>query len=137
MQEDTQIQADKIIIEDKTGNLRAITKVVTVMKLSQPGDKTPKGQKKAAVEPTNTTADELLYEDGKHRATYTGNAHMSGPSGDVTADKIELFLAEQGGELERAEADGNVVSRQDARRAYGKHLTYLGQGRHLHDDGAR
>ena len=49
---------------------------------------------------------------------------MSGPSGDVTAAKIELFLAEQGGELERAEADGNVVSRQDLRRAYGQHLTY-------------
>jgi lipopolysaccharide export system protein LptA len=49
---------------------------------------------------------------------------MSGPDGDVTADKIELFLAEQGGQLERAEADGNVVSRQETRRAYGKHLTY-------------
>lgn len=124
-QEDTQIQADKIVIEDKTGNLRATSKVVTVMKLSQPGDKKPKGEKKPDAEPTNTTADELLYEDAKHRATYTGNAHMSGPSGDVTADKIELFLAEQGGELERAEADGSVVSRQDTRRAHGKHLTYL------------
>jgi lipopolysaccharide transport protein LptA len=124
-QEDTEIRADKIVIEDKTGNLRATSKVVTSMKLSQGGGKTPKGAKKPDAEPTNTTADELLYEDGKHRATYTGNAHMSGPSGDVTADKIELFLAEQGGELERAEAEGNVVSRQEARRAYGKHLTYL------------
>lgn len=127
-QEDTQIQADKIVIEDKTGNLRATTKVVTVMRLSQPGDKTPKApksEKKPDADPTTTTADELLYEDGNHRAMYTGNAHMSGPSGDVTADKIELFLADQGGELERAEADGNVASRQEARRAYGKHLTYL------------
>jgi lipopolysaccharide export system protein LptA len=124
-QEDTEIRADKIVIEDKTGNLRATSKVVTSMKLSQAGDKTPKAAKKPDAEPTNTTADELLYEDSKHRATYTGNAHMSGPSGDVTADKIELHLAEQGGELERAEADGNVVSRQEARRAYGKHLTYL------------
>ena len=66
----------------------------------------------------------MLYEDAKHRATYTGNAHMSGPSGDVTGDKIELFLAEEGGQLERAEADGNVVSRQDNRRVLGRHLTY-------------
>jgi lipopolysaccharide export system protein LptA len=123
-QEDTVIQADKIVIEDKTGNLRATTKVVTTMTLSRPEDKTAKGPK-PDTEATNTTADELFYEDGKHRATYTGNAHMSGPSGDVTADKIELFLAEKGGELERAEADGNVVSRQELRRAYGKHLTYL------------
>lgn len=124
-QEDTEIRADNIVIDDKTGNLRATSRVVTSMKLSQAGDKTPKGEKKPDAEPTNTTAVELLYEDAKHRATYTGNAHMSGPSGDVTADKIELFLAEQGGELERAEADGNVVSRQEARRAHGKHLTYL------------
>ena len=39
--------------------------------------------------------------------------------------KIDLYLAEKGGELERAEADGNVVSRQEQRRAYGTHLTYL------------
>src|SRR5262249_9656740 len=36
-----------------------------------------------------------------------------------------LYLAQQGGQLERAEADGNVISKQEQRRAYGKHLTYL------------
>ena len=50
---------------------------------------------------------------------------MNGPDGDVTADKIELYLTESGGELERAEADGSVVSRQQNRRAYGDHLTYI------------
>ena len=62
---------------------------------------------------------------------------MSGPDGDVTADKIELYLAEQGGQLERAKADGNVVSRKENRRAYGAHLTYLREGRTLHDDRQR
>jgi lipopolysaccharide export system protein LptA len=112
------------------------------MALTQPDDKAPAtkagtgtpGPKpaapkpatpKPAVEPTTTVADELLYEDAKHKATYTGHAHMSGPNGDVTGDRIELFLAEQGGQLERAEADGNVVSRQENRRAYGRHLTYI------------
>ena len=98
------------------------------MKLTQAGDKSgeagaeeapPTSASRPTRPPTNSS-----MRTRKHRATYTGNAHMSGPSGDVTADKIELFLAEQGGELERAEADGNVVSRQDLRRAYGKHLTY-------------
>jgi len=120
---DTEIRADKLVLEDKTGNLHATTKVVTTMIITEGDDKAPAG-KKTQTEPTNTTADELLYEDGKHKATYTGTVHMSGPSGDVTADRIELFLAEQGGQLERAEADGNVVSRQEARRAYGRHLTY-------------
>jgi LPS export ABC transporter protein LptC len=128
-QDDTVIQADKIVLEDDTGNLHATGKVVTVMTLTTPDDKPSKDPKKDPkkpdVEPTHTTADEMLYEDGKHKATYTGNTHMSGPSGDLTADRLELFLAEQGGQLERAEADGNVVSRQEARRAYGKHLTYI------------
>jgi len=132
-QDTTEIKADKIIVDDKTGNLRATTNVISTMVLTQADDKkpaagTPAAPKQAAkpvTEPTITRAAELLYEDAKHRATYTGNAHMSGPSGDVTGDKIELFLAEQGGQLERAEADGNVVSRSDNRRAYGQHLTYI------------
>jgi LPS export ABC transporter protein LptC len=127
---DTQISGDKLVLEDKTGNLHATSKVVTSMIITESTNaKDTKGTKdtkdtKERGEPTNTTADELLYEDGKHKATYTGSVHMSGPSGDVTSDRLELFLAEQGGELERAEADGNVVSRQEARRAYGRHLTY-------------
>ena len=38
------------------------------------------------------------------RLTYTGDAHMSGPQGDMTAAKIELYLKPSGDELERAEA---------------------------------
>lgn len=121
-QEDTTIRADRIRLEDKTGNLRATGSVVTSMVLTEANDSAAKPG--AAPQATNTTAEELLYEDQRHRATYTGKAHMSGPNGDITAAKIELFLAEQGGQLERAEADGNVVSRQELRRAYGQHLTY-------------
>jgi lipopolysaccharide export system protein LptA len=131
----TDIKADKIVVDDKTGNLRATTNVVSNLVLTQPNVKKPAAgtasapkaaaPKPEVVEPTIIRANELLYEDAKHRATYAGAAHMSGPNGDVTGDKIELFLAEQGGQLERAEADGNVVSRQDNRRAYGEHLTYV------------
>jgi lipopolysaccharide export system protein LptA len=139
-QQETTIKADKIVLEDKTGNLRATTSVVTTMALTEPDDKATPGKPapakpttpkpasapaKPPVEPTVTHADELLYEDAKHLATYTGHAHMNGPNGDVTADRIQLFMAEEGGELERAEADGNVVSRQETRRAHGKHLTYI------------
>ena len=136
-QDDTTIKADKIVLEDKTGNLHATTNVVTTMTLTEPDEKAPAGKPAAAkpapkagaaagaTPPTTTVADDLVYDDAKHRAIYTGHAHMSGPSGDVTGDTIELFLAQEGGALERAEADGNVVSRQGNRRAYGKHLTYI------------
>jgi lipopolysaccharide export system protein LptA len=122
-QDDTVIRADRIKLEDKTGNLRATGSVVTSMILTEATDGAA-AKPAPNAEATNTTADEFLYEDQRHRATYTGKAHMSGPNGDVTAAKIELFLAEQGGQLERAEADGNVVSRQALRRAYGQHLIY-------------
>jgi lipopolysaccharide export system protein LptA len=122
-QDETTIRADRITVEDKTGNLHAAGNVVTTMVLTDAGEK-PAAKPGAPPQPTNTSAEDLLYEDARHRATYTGKVHMSGPTGDVTAARIELYLAEQGGQLERAEADGNVVSRQELRRAYGQHLTY-------------
>ncbi|HEX6464854.1 MAG TPA: LptA/OstA family protein [Vicinamibacterales bacterium] len=127
-QDDTDIKSDTIVLEDKTGNLHATTNVTTVMTLEEADDKPTKEKgksSKAPVQPTTTTAQDLVYVDGEHRATYTGSPHMKGPDGDVTADTIVLFLAEQGGQLERAEADGNVVSKQEQRRAFGKHLTYV------------
>jgi lipopolysaccharide export system protein LptA len=93
--------------------------------MTRAGDAKPKPSQKP--EQTVTKAPEMLYEDAKHRATYTGGVHMSGPDGDVTSEKLDLFFAEQGGDLEHAEADGNVVSKQEARRAFGKHLTYDGK----------
>ena len=142
-QDDTEIKADTIVLEDKTGNLHATTNVTTVMTLEESNatdakdtkdtkqtketkeKKDTKEKNAKPTRPTTTTASDLVYEDNEHRATYTGNPHMTGPDGDVTADTIVLFLAQEGGQLERAEADGNVVSKQEQRRAYGKHLTYI------------
>src|SRR5262249_4625978 len=117
------ILADKIVVDDNTGNLHATTNVVTTMvitKAEQPAKPKPAQKPEATI----TKATEMLYEDAKHRATYTGSVHMNGPDGDLTADKLDLYFAEDGGQLERAEADGNVVSKQEARRAIGKHLSY-------------
>ena len=117
------INADKIVLDENTGNLHATTNVVTATFMKQAGEAAkPKPAK--PVDATTTRAAELMYEDAKHRATYKGGVRMIGPDGDVTSDKLDLYFTEQGGELERAEADGNVVSKQEARRAFGKHLTY-------------
>src|SRR6185436_4914867 len=116
------ILADKIIVDDNTGNLHAITNVTTSTVMKQAADAKPKTSQKP--EQTVTKANDMLYEDAKHRAVYTGSVHMNGPDGDLTSDRLELYFAEQGGDLERAEAEGNVVSKQELRRAFGKHLTY-------------
>jgi lipopolysaccharide export system protein LptA len=56
--------------------------------------------------------------------TYTKDAHMSGPDGDMTAVRIELFLKPSGDELERAEAYETVVLRENSRETKGSKLIY-------------
>jgi lipopolysaccharide export system protein LptA len=125
-QQDTVIQADRIVLDDRNGNLRAAGSVRTVMALKQASAENAKpAAPSRPPEPTTTVAEEFRYEDSKHLATYTTKAHMSGPDGDLTTDKLELYLTPDGGQLERAEAYGNVVSRQETRRAYGNRMTYI------------
>jgi lipopolysaccharide export system protein LptA len=49
---------------------------------------------------------------------------MSGPEGDMTADRIELYLKPSGDELERAEAYEKVVLREQSRETKGSKLIY-------------
>ena len=67
------------------------------------------------------TANSFKYEDNERRATYTGDAHLNGPEGDMTARKIELYLKESGDELDRVEAfdegDAAVGILEDDRRS--------------------
>ena len=61
-------------------------------------------------------ADRLLYEEAPRRATYTTNAHASGPQGDLWAAKIEMYLKPSGNELDRVEAyDQGEPARRRAR----------------------
>ncbi len=123
-QEQTTVVGDVITLDDKAGNLDARGKVRTVMFFD---DVDPKTKEKKSTQTTGT-ADHLVYEDAKRLATYitgpSANAHIVGPQGDLTAEKIELFLKEKANELERAEADGKVDVKEGERRSKGDHLTY-------------
>ena len=123
-QDQTSVAGASLTLDDKTGNLTATTSVKTVMFLD---DVDPKTKERKSTR-TTAVADTLVYEDTKRLATYTGNesaqANIVGPQGDLTADKIQLFLKVGGSELERAEADGRVEVKEGQRRAKGDHLTY-------------
>jgi len=67
----------------------------------------------------------MHYEDALRRATYTTQAHVNGPQGDLRGVKIELYLVEGGGSLERVEAYDDVNLKTDARTATGKRMTYF------------
>ena len=49
---------------------------------------------------------------------------LVGAQGDITGDKIELFMKANTNELERAEVYGAVKVKQAGRIATGTHLTY-------------
>ena len=70
------------------------------------------------------TSKTFAYEESR-RATYTGDAHMNGPQGDMTAAKIELYLKQSGDELDRAEAYETVTLRDQNRETKGARMTYF------------
>lgn len=120
---DTTIKAATISIDDKTGNLAASGNAATTFAFQETNRKT--GEKTR--QPTIGNADTFTYDDGRRLATYTGHAHMQGLQGDVTGEKIELYMKAGANELERAEAygaNGSVQVREGNRIAKGAHLTY-------------
>jgi LPS export ABC transporter protein LptC len=125
-QADTTIQGETIVLDESTGDLRASGGpegglVRSAFALEQQDETTGKPVKV----PSLATARELHYEDAARRATYTTDAHVNGPPGDCHAAKIELYFAEAGGTLERAEAYERVRLTADARAATGDRMTYF------------
>ena len=89
------------------------------------------GRRRCRREATQTRTigegDAFVYDDAKRLATYTGKAHMIGAEGDLTGEKIELYMKPDTNELERVEgygANGNVVVKESGRTATGARLTY-------------
>jgi LPS export ABC transporter protein LptC len=121
-QSDTSVKGDTIGIDSNTGDLTASGSVVTTMML----DQTDKDKKKERVRNMGASKD-FKYEDAKRLATYTGEVHLNGPSGDIVAEKFEAYLKESGSELERAVGhdNGNALTlREQGRKTTGTHLVY-------------
>lgn len=120
-QADTQIKSPRIVLDSDKGDLQADGPVATVS-VMQSEDKDGKKQR----ERTTGTANAFKYQDSDRRATYTGDAHLSGPAGDMTSPRIELYLKPSGDELERVEAYEAITLRGDNRKTTGIRLTYFG-----------
>jgi len=118
-QGETSIKADSLTVDDKAGDLSAGGSVATTGVFEQ----TENGRVERVR--TTTTSKQFEYTEEVRRATYTGAAHVTGIQGDVTAEKIELFLKPSGNELERAEAYEKVTLREKTRKTTGARMTYL------------
>ena len=121
---DSRIEGDTIVLNDKTGNLKASVNVRTRMTLVDTDPKT-KERKPTA---TTVTADELVYDDAKRTAIYTVSgktlAEMISPQARMVGRRIDLFLKEGGNEVERVEADTDVTVTLTNMIAIGRHLVY-------------
>jgi lipopolysaccharide transport protein LptA len=120
-QGDTQLQGDRLELDEHTGNLTVTGSVRSVLMLEQVDERTKAVERVA----TTAAAGELVYDEAARRATYTTRAQVHGPQGHVRGDTLELFLDPTGRGLERAEAYGAVTAQVDHRTATGTRLTYL------------
>ena len=118
-QGDTSVRADTLVLDSKTGDLNATGSVATSVMLEQV-DKDKNKERVRSI----ATAKDFKYEESVRRATYSGDAHLSGPQGDLTAATIELYLTPRGEELDRAEASDSVTLREQNRKTVGSHMTY-------------
>src|SRR5687767_8254574 len=117
---ETQIKGDKILIEGKTGNLLAQGSVISQM-LVQDVNPTTRVR-----ETTRSTGhgQQMQYDDALRKVTYTTKAHLVGPQGDLTGETIILTLGQNGQDIERLEASGEVVMKEVDRITHGDQLTY-------------
>ncbi len=122
-QGETSIKAATITLNEKSGDLSATGPVVTTIAFDQ--EQKDKGKTRVR---STATAKEFAYEDTGRRATYTGDAHVTGPQGDMTAATVELYLKASGDELDRAEAYDSVTLRDQNRETRGTRMTYLSAG---------
>lgn len=115
------VQGDGVTLDTKAGNLTATGSVRSTWIVEQADEQTK--QKKRV--PTIASAQDLEYDDRTRRATYSTDAHVNGPQGDLLARKIELYLGEETDEFERVEAYEAVTWREAGRSATGDRLSYV------------
>ena len=120
-QSDAAVQGDGLTIDGRAGNLKATGSVRSTWMVEQV-DETTKQRKGV---PTIASAGDLDYDDATRRATYTTDAHLNGPQGDLVARKIELYLAKGDNQIEHIEGYDAVTVRESGRSATGGRLSYF------------
>jgi lipopolysaccharide export system protein LptA len=99
-QGDSAIQADTIDLDRRESTLVAVGKVKAVFPqaqssgATQPGSHAPNASKGGY---WHAEAGRLTYEQGQSRARLEQNARATSTDGSVQADRLDLFLAQQGG----------------------------------------
>jgi LPS export ABC transporter protein LptC len=127
VQGDTAIRGDRIVLDQQKGDLVASGSARSTLMLD-------KGR-------TDGRANEIRYDDAARTVTYSAGtvaptsgqgasvplpplAQVSGPDGDLRAERIEIILAREENGVDRLEAYNRVTMVVGARTATGARLTY-------------
>jgi lipopolysaccharide export system protein LptA len=126
VQGETAVRADTVTIDQESGDLIASGNARSTLMLD--------------MGVTIGSAAEIRYEDATRLISYNppptpvgvavasaAQSHLSGPQGDVRADRIEVKLASGEDRADQLEAYGNVNVRLDMRVATGARLTYFSE----------
>jgi LPS export ABC transporter protein LptC len=134
------IRADAIALDQETGSLVATGSARSTLELDN-GTSTGRSHEiryddskrlvtysAATIPPTSEKGSSGTGAAGapgdSRRATAVRDAQLSGPQGDLTAQRVEIVLAKQGNQVERLEAYTNVTLKLETRTAVGGRLTY-------------
>ncbi len=127
-QGNTAIQSDTIELHQDTADVRAIGNVRSTFILEEIDDETKEVKEVSTIGVANA----MHYEGVARRATYTEQAHVNGPQGDLSGEQVELYFGSSHRELDRIEASERVKLLLTGVTATGIHLTYFtSDGRYL------
>lgn len=118
----TSIKAQTIVLDEDSGNLTAKGTVRTVLELEEANATTGKAERSM----TTGTSEQLVYTDKDRTAVFTEKARLVNVrDGDLKAVRIEVFLLEDGRQVERLEAYETVSLRTPTKQGTGARLSYF------------
>ena len=122
-QDDNFIKADRIELyqEDKrmvaTGNVESA--LYQTKQEASPG--------KREVVPGFATADKMTYSDTERKIHYEGGVKARQGTDRIEGSSVDVYLMQETNEVDRLNADGNVVLTQPGRRGVGDRLAYTSE----------
>ena len=122
----TTVEADKVAVDDETGELVATGSARTSMPVTQVNEKTKAKEQVLS----RGSGGAFEYKDKERKAVYrkddTKPARLLGPEGDLQAATIEIYFKAEANEVERMEAYEAVeLKLADGRVATSSRLTYF------------
>jgi lipopolysaccharide export system protein LptA len=123
-QNDQVIRAETISLYRNEKKMVAERDVNTVFYLKP---RQQQGKSQSDSSPFFGQADKLTYEDKLERMLFESHVHVKSSMGDLTADRLEVFLHKEDNQtsLERMLAQGNVRVKQEGRTSYSSSAEYF------------